>query len=111
MTMPYEPNPSDSDPDGLIGESAAAYEREWSSMVESFLQETRPKRRYPKWGSAVLGVLICLAFWTFFTWAASAILANADLLSHGLGFLDALALGAVLLTGWVMLRAMSNSQS
>lgn len=109
MTL-YDPDANDSDHDGRIRDENAIYDREWTGLVESLLHEAKPKRRSPKWGSAILGLLIYTGIWTALVWVASVILTRADLLPHALGFIDSLALGAVLLVAWIMLRAMANAQ-
>lgn len=109
MTL-YDPNAGDNDHDGLIRDGMRINDREWSGLVQSLLQEAQPKRRSPKWGSVVLGSLVCIGIWTALLWVASVILTRADFLPHPLGFVDSLALAVVLLVAWIMLRAMANPQ-
>lgn len=103
----HNPFPQDDDGDGIYPERVGPYDYEWSELVQSMLMDEKPKKRFPKVGSAILGLLFCAAFWSAVVWGASAILANANIFPHALGFVNSVALGLLLLASWITLRAMT----
>ena len=98
----YDPNAFDSDPDGPVFQNA-------DEFLAALLEADKPKRRRPLWVNVAFGIALSVAVLSGLIWCASAVLANANIWDHALGFFDSVALGFITLFTWVMFRAMSTS--